>query len=103
MVPGSAASPSSSERPVTYTVAPCAPSARAMPLPAPREAPVTIVTAPFSSSAMACLLRSLDLQLARQSTLSPPSAAYHRPDLINGRPAVARRQQHALKQDRADA
>src|SRR5688500_11659954 len=45
-VPGSGASPSCWERPVTYTVAPSAPSASAMPLPAPREAPGTRAITP---------------------------------------------------------
>ena len=45
------APPSSTVRPVTYTVAPAAPSSSAQPLPMPRLAPVTTATAPSSDSA----------------------------------------------------
>ena len=48
IVPGSGWSDSSSDRPVTYTVAPAAPSSSAHPLPIPRLAPVTMATEPAS-------------------------------------------------------
>jgi hypothetical protein len=51
IVPGSGAAPSCSVRPVTNTVNPAAPSASAMPLPAPRLAPVTTATGALSTMA----------------------------------------------------
>ena len=50
IVPGtpSVVGPLPALRPVTYTVAPAAPSSRAMPRPAPRLAPVTSATTLFS-------------------------------------------------------
>src|SRR5579862_6415320 len=81
MVPGSATSfrrPRLAvvERPVTYTVMPAAPSASAMPLPAPRLAPVT--TAIFGAGwADVMAARPSGLRLGQMQEQGPLAPAMH--------------------------
>jgi hypothetical protein len=61
IVPGREESPGFSDRPVTYTVEPCLPSATAIPRPAPRLAPVTtaiVFLFGISTSPRYCAARS---------------------------------------------
>src|SRR3954471_13589439 len=81
--------PPRNERPVTYTVAACSPSATATPRPQPRLAPATNATLPFSVSDISLprierhsLLGSLDQGRFDGGPLCRVPAAGHQ--IVNG-------------------